>query len=43
MSCALQEDGNVALYGKGNEFVGWATNTGERQHNSCMLRAHACM
>ncbi len=26
---ALQEDGNVALYGEGGDFVGWATNTGE--------------
>lgn len=24
----MQEDGNVALYGEGSQFCGWATNTG---------------
>jgi len=40
---ALQEDGNVALYGEGGEFVGWATNTGEYRMPDSLKFNHCCI
>ena len=44
MGCdAVQEDGNVALYGEGGQFSGWATNTGRHAISATLTHAFAAL